>query len=79
MAALIGAVVVLSTGSAELIKYVVGKRNGRNGGSFSDLDREKLTEVRLYMKQSADQHREQTELLREMADSLRLLAMKVQQ
>lgn len=79
IAALIGAVVILSTGSTELVKYVVSKRNGRNGnGSFTADDREKLTEIRLYMKQSADQHREQTLLLREMTNEIKVMAMKVQ-
>lgn len=79
IAALIGAVVILSTGSTELVKYVVAKRNGRNGnGSFTADDREKLTEIRLYMKQSADQHREQTILLREMTNEIKVMAMRVQ-
>ena len=78
MAALVGAVVITATGSVELIKYVVSKRNGRPNGGFSADDREKLTELRLLAKQQYDQGKEQTRLLRECVDQLKLVAMRVQ-
>lgn len=78
MAALIGLVVLVINGLIELVKYSFGKNARKNGsgrnGAFTADDREKLTELRIYQKQQLDETKEQTSLLTEMRDSLRLLS-----
>ena len=78
MAALVGAVVMTATGSVELIKYALTRRNGRPAGTFTADDREKLTELRLLAQQQYELQKEQTGLLQECVGQLKLIAMRVQ-
>lgn len=76
-AALIGVVVLTVNGLFELMKYTISKSSSKNSaknGSFTPADREKLTELRIYQKQQLDETKEQTSLLTEMRDSLKLMA-----
>ena len=72
VAALLGLVVLTVTGMVELVKYMLSK-NGRRNGAFTADDREKLTELRIYQRQTLDATKEQTALLTQMRDSLKLL------
>jgi len=71
-AALLGLVILIVNGMVELVKHALGK-NAKRNGSFTADDREKLTELRIYQKQTLEVTKEQTILLTQMRDSLKIL------
>ena len=74
-AGLVAGIVTVATAGLRVAEYAIKRWNGKNdGGSFTEVDRRDLQELLEFSKDQADAIREQTEVMRDMRSSLKIMA-----